>query len=145
MNPDHSGTPIGVIVVPTLALTVGVVACYLITGIFAMPVIFYLDKIQKLNALTIITTALSCLAGCIAVGCAIGMLNRGDGSPLQVVATSAGLFLLLSPFVLASAITFWWIQRQGSHGMSFRSVVLTVTLLAAVLALSAPILRRLFS
>lgn len=139
-NPDQSGTPAGVIIVPLLACTGGVFLSYVAAGI-AMPVIFYLENRKQLSAISISTTALFGLLGLVVLALIPSMIFGSPQNIGQAIGFSGGAFLILSPFVLTSALTFWWIQREGYRGMSFGAIMLTITALACFLALCSPILR----
>lgn len=143
MNPEDSGTPVGVIIVPLLALTVGVLLSYFFGGLM-MPVIFYLEKQDGLNFTTIAITSLFGLLALIGASLSLALLNQSSEGPGQAFAVAGGAFLMLSPFVLASATTFWWMQKEGYRGMSFGAILIAITVLAGFFALCSPLLRTLF-
>lgn len=142
MNPHDNGTPIGVILIPLLSLTIGVVAAYFVAGVVGMPIIFRLEKQRSLNGLTIHGTALTCMVVLASLFCALGCIA---GTPTGEIISGGMTFLVVAtPFVLASSTTFWWILTRQQHGWSLRTMLCAVGVISILLGLCAPILRSLF-
>ena len=141
LNPDDTGTPIAVVAIPVVSLTVGVLIAYVVGAALAMPILLVLERKKGLGWLNIFTTLLACSTGCIWAICCIGFLSS-DGMPIGgMMATAGGLSLVAAPFVLTSGIVFWWMQRKGYQGISLKNLLIAFTILGGLLALAAPILR----
>ena len=101
--------PASFLVLPVLALTVGIVVCYVVAGAIGMPIAFYLRKRNALTGYTIHGAAL-CSAVFFSVVAGIPM-SLANGDRLYV-----GIFILACftiPFVLLSATCFWLIVRRN--------------------------------
>ena len=145
-NPDHTGTPVAVLAVPAMSLTVGVVASYLAAGAIGMPVVLLLEKRKMLNGYTIHGAALASSIVFITLSCGLlyALVPDPNTPVVELAAFGAALFVFTAPSVLASATTFWWIVSRGFHGLSLRALIWTVTVIAILLGVAAPVLRVLF-
>jgi hypothetical protein len=144
-NPNDPGTPAAVVAVPALSLTVGVVVSYFAAGVIGMPTVLLLEKRQMLNAYTIHGAALATSLVFISLSLGLLYVFTLPRIPIaQCVAVGTALFVFTAPFVLASATTFWWIRSRGLHGMSLRTLMWTVTVVAILLGAAAPLLRVFF-
>lgn len=145
-HPDDPGTPIGVLLVPILSLTAGVLISYVLAGVIGMPIIFLLERRGKLNGYTIHGAALA--SSFVLFAMYGGLIYASSPSPRppvgELVALTAALFAFTSPCVLASATAYWWIVSRGIQGLSLRTLLLSVTALAVLLGLATPLLRRFF-
>jgi hypothetical protein len=106
--------PASMLVLPVIALTVGVVSCYVVAGMIGMPIAFYLRRVNALNVYSIHSAAL-CWAILFAVGCAVVMV--GDNwSELPLALGYFGLGVV--PPVLLSGTAFWLLLRHYSRSDS---------------------------
>jgi len=100
-----------ILVLPVLALTVGVVACYLVAGVIGMPIAFYLRRINLLNAYSIHGAAF-CWAALFTSACAFYLVD-GEWSALPLAYCYVGLGVI--PPVMLSGTTFWLLLRFFSR------------------------------
>ena len=100
--------PASVLILPVLALTVGVVVCYVVAGAIGMPIAFYLRNRGILNGYTIHGAAL----GWSIVFCGSIALLSIRNAPQQVPIVFAYLLCGVAPPVLLSASTFWLLVRK---------------------------------
>ncbi len=100
--------PASMLVLPAVALTVGMVSCYLVAGVIGMPIAFYLRHINALNVYSIHGAAL-CWAVLFTVGCALAMFG-GNWSELPVLLGYFGIGVI--PPVLLSGTAFWLLLRR---------------------------------
>lgn len=101
--------PAAVLVLPLLAMTVGMLASYAVAATIGMPIAFFLQRNQSLNFLTIHLAALlwSCF---FAAGSRL--LVGGDGVPKgYAIQWFWYAFAMVTPPTLLSATTFWAILR----------------------------------
>ena len=137
-NSENAGTPAGVLMVPALALTVGMIASYIVAGVIGMPIAFGLRRKSRLNGYTIHGAAFTwslVLSMLLAIAISI--------RPGQPVSNMIGIWILqtlficlmLSPFILLSATTFWWIASRDKRRFSLKWV-LALTAVVAVIAAS---------
>jgi hypothetical protein len=115
LNPDHTGTPIGVILVPIFSVTVGVVASYGVAGVIGMPIAFHLRKRKRLNGYTIHVAALlwSLAFTVFLTGTLYVMTQAPRPEPTTFIFSTLALFAMLTPCILLSATTFWLVVRRG--------------------------------
>lgn len=121
IDPDDMGTPIGIIVVPILLLTVGMVLSYVVMLVIGMPIAFFLEHRGILNGYTIhlAAIAVSVISGMIPVMISIYQWLLGAAPPRSfnellrgISFTSLGIGLL----VLPTATVFWLVVcKLGSH------------------------------
>jgi hypothetical protein len=99
------------IVLPGIALTVGVVSCYLVAGFIGMPIAFFLRRIDSLNAFTIHTAAFGWALFFTTI-CAIYMVSgTWTDLPLAICYVGAGVI----PSVVLSGTAFWLLVRFFSR------------------------------
>lgn len=133
---DDTGTPAGVVMIPLLSLTVGMFASYAVAGIVGMPIAFFLRRRGRLNALTIHGAALVWslfLSTCI--GLAVFFQSPTPTFVAGWLLPSALVALTLSPFILLSATTFWWIGSRDKRRLSLSFLLLLTALVAGLAAL----------
>ena len=101
-NPDHTGTPVAVLAVPALSLTVGVVASYLAAGAIGMPIMLLLEKRKRLNGYTIHGAALASSIVFITLSCGLlyALVPAPDTPVLELAAFGAGIVCLYRAFRL---------------------------------------------
>ncbi|MCU0879796.1 MAG: hypothetical protein MUF06_18635 [Pirellulaceae bacterium] len=141
--PENStGTPIGIILVPVLSLTVGMVASYLVAGLIGMPIAFHLRNRNSLNFYTIHGAA---FGWSVVLGCMVGVMVFVFGSPRPPISaailSALAVIGVLSPFILLSATTFWWMVKRNVHHVSLRTAFVATTLIAIVLGMLAAFFR----
>ncbi len=99
------------IMLPILALTIGVVSCYLVAGVIGMPIAFYLRRANALNGYSIHGAAL-CWAILFSAICAVAMVGGNwNELPLALCYFGAGVV----PPVLLSGTAFWLLVRRFSR------------------------------
>lgn len=100
--------PASFLVLPVVALTIGVVACYLVAGMIGMPIAFFLRRAHALNGCTIHGAAF-CWAVLLSAACAVVVTHgKWNEFPLVFGYFGAGV----APPVLLSATAFWWLLRR---------------------------------
>lgn len=119
---DIDLNPMSVFAVPIVLLLVGVPASYGVAGLIGMPIAFWLRKRGRLNGFTVHAAALSwtaVLGAALAVVAAI-FGPEGDGlhSCLAILGAGLGAFLMLAPFILLSATTFWLIGVRSKKRLA---------------------------
>ncbi len=112
--------PASFLVLPVVALTVGMVVCYLVAGIIGMPIAFYL---RRRNALTGRSIHGAALGWSIFVSVILGVpVAVAAGARWYHVPLAVGtLACLITPPVLLSATSFWFLLRRNgglSHATS---------------------------
>ncbi len=99
------------IVLPAIALSVGVVSCYLVAGLIGMPIAFFLRRIDSLNAFSIHAAALGWALFFTTI-CAIYLVaGKWNELPLAMCYVGAGVV----PSVLLSGTAFWLLLRFFSR------------------------------
>lgn len=101
--------PASLLVLPLLALTVGMVICYVVAGVIGMPIAFYLRKRNILNGYTIHGAAF-CWSVLFALVAGIP-LSVFNGASWYVA--PGFISCLTIPFVLLSATCFWLVLRRS--------------------------------
>jgi hypothetical protein len=96
------------VVLPILALTIGVVGCYLVAGFIGMPIAFYLRRANALNGRSIHGAAL-CWAILFSAICSAYMTS-GNWSELPLALCYVGAGVV--PPVLLSGTAFWLLVRR---------------------------------
>jgi hypothetical protein len=98
-------------VLPVVALTIGVVICYVVAGVIGMPIAFYLRRRNALNGYSIHGAAL-CWAILFSAICAIFMVG-GNWNELPLARSYVGAGVV--PPVLLSGTAFWLLVRRFSR------------------------------
>lgn len=143
MHPEDTGTPIGVVVIPMISLTVGVMCSYFVAGVIGMPIAFFLRKRDSLNGYTIHGAALiwsMVLAVLLSIGI-YASTTPPRPAAVEFILPSLGLFVMLAPGILLSATTFWWMVCCDKRRVSLRVLFLVITAMAVLLALATAFLR----
>ena len=106
--------PASMLLLPAIALTVGVVSCYFVAGVIGMPIAFFLRRIHSLNGYSIHGAAF-CWAVLFASVCAVVMVGGNlDEMPLALCYFGLGVI----PPVLLSGTAFWLLLRRFSMAES---------------------------
>jgi len=109
--------PASFLILPVLALTVGIAVCYVVAGVIGMPIAFFLRNRGQLNGYTIHGAA---LAWAIVFCSAISLLSVRDApqqaQQLGYLMAFGYLMCGVAPPVLLSATAFWLLIRK--HGRS---------------------------
>ncbi len=103
--------PASFLVLPVLALTVGMLVCYLVALIIGMPIAFYLRKRNALSGYTIHGAAFCCVvlfSTVVSTPMAIAEGAHWYHVPLAILM----LIGVVSPPVLLSATCFWLLVRK---------------------------------
>jgi hypothetical protein len=101
----------GIIVLPVIALTIGVVSSYFVAGVIGMPIAFYLRRVNLLNSCSVHGAAF-CWAVLFSSLCAIVMVG-GRWSELPLALCYFGLGVI--PPVVLSGTAFWLLLRRFSR------------------------------
>lgn len=104
--------PASFFVLPVVAMTAGMIICYLVAGCLGMPIAFHLQKRDKLNGYTIHAAAFGwSLLLSLVVGLPAAIYS---GAPwYQIPMTPLLLLLVVAPPVLMSGTIFWWLVKRG--------------------------------
>ena len=98
------------IMLPILALTIGVVSCYLVAGVIGMPIAFYLRRANALNGYSIHGEAL-----CWAMLFSAIRVVVGRRKPERIAARTCYFGAGVVPPILLSATVFWLLVRRFSR------------------------------
>lgn len=104
--------PASFLVLPVVAMTVGMAVCYLVAGCIGMPIAFQLRKHGKLNGYTIHLAAFGwALFVSLVVGVPAAIYS---GAPwYQIPLAPLLLLAAVAPPVLLSGTSFWWLVRRN--------------------------------
>ena len=100
--------PASFLILPVLALTVGLLACYVVAGAIGMPIAFFLRNRGQLNGYTIHGAALAWAI----VFCGVISSLSIRGGPQQALVAFAYLMCGVAPPVLVSGSAFWILVRN---------------------------------
>jgi hypothetical protein len=111
---DVEVNPMSLMFAPVFLLTLGIPASYGVAGLIGMPITFWLRRRSILNGYTVHLAALAWAAILGSLMPVLGLPSMAVGanqSPglLELAASGVVVFLLLDPFILLSATTFWLI------------------------------------
>ena len=114
-DPKDPGTPIGVIAIPVLSLTLGVVASYLVAGVFGMPIVFFLRNRGWLNGRGIHATAfLLAIVFCTLLEVTIYYVTTPPRPDLiEFLRPTLYIACTIIPCIMLSATMFWWMVRDN--------------------------------
>ncbi len=113
-SPELVSTPIGLIVVPVLALSLGLVISYGLALMIGLPVVLLLRRAGKLNGWTIHGTAFICvLVPTLMLSVPELYANGPPRSWLEALQGFGILVAYLAPGALVSGTTFWWLMRRS--------------------------------
>jgi hypothetical protein len=104
--------PTSFLVLPVVALTAGMVICYLVAGCIGMPIAFYLRKRNSLNGYTIHGAAF-CWSIFTAVVVATPMSFSQGAKWYHIPLAILVLVCVIAPPVLLSATVFWLLVRRN--------------------------------
>jgi len=143
VNPDVTGTPVGIVLLPIISLTVGVVASYFVAGVIGMPIAFFLRKREILNGYTIHFAALlwTFLFVGLVSGALYAMAPPTRPRLADFLSSSLIFALLIAPSILLSATTFWWIVCRDKRRLSLRSLFMITTCIAVAAAVLVALFR----
>ncbi len=104
--------PASFLVVPIVAMTAGMIVCYLVAGCIGMPIAFRLQKHGQLNGYTIHAAAFGwSLLVSLTVGVPAAIYS---GAPWhQILLAPLLLLLVVAPPVLLSGTSFWWLAKRN--------------------------------
>lgn len=117
-DPKDPGTPIGVILIPILSLTLGVAVSYLLAIACWMPVMFFLRKRGWLDAFRVHAAALLLsIVECLLIEGAFYGKSTPRPADLRKCLWPSTLVLagMVIPSVMLSASTFWWLLARGER------------------------------
>ena len=112
-DPNDIGTPMGIIFLPVMILSVGNVLSYASALILGMPIIFFLFRRQKLNGWTVhLTTIIACaLFGAIIT--VFSLVADGSTDLEEAMYSLIGFPLFLAPFALPAGTVYWWLTCRN--------------------------------
>jgi hypothetical protein len=99
------------VMLPMLALTIGVVSSYLVAGVIGMPIAFYLRRTNALNGYSIHGAAF-CWAILFSIICGVAVIG-GNWNELPLVACYIGAGVV--PPVLLAGTAFWLLVLRFSR------------------------------
>lgn len=106
-----------ILILPVLALTIGVVSCYLVAGVLGMPIAFYLRRHNSLNGYSIHFAAF-CWAVLFTLFCVFLFVGfNWNDLPLALCYIGLGVI----PPVVLSGTAFWLLVRLFSKWESARA------------------------
>lgn len=106
-----------ILILPVLALTIGVVSCYLVAGVLGMPIAFYLRRRNSLNGYSIHFAAF-CWAALFTLFCAALFVGfNWNDLPLALCYIGLGVI----PPVVLSGTAFWLLLRVFSKWEAARA------------------------
>ena len=111
-DPEDMGTPIGIVLLPVLLLTVGVFLSYSLALILGMPIAFWLRRKRMLTGYTIHIAAIIVSFGLATSLTLVGMFVDGHVSLSEFCVAFSLTFLIISPFILLSTTAFWLIAKR---------------------------------
>ena len=109
---DVEVNPASFLVLPVVALTAGMVICYLVAGCIGMPIAFYLRKRNSLTGYTIHGAAL-CWAIFTSVVIATPMSFAQGAKWYHIPSAILIPVCVIAPPVLLSATSFWQLVRRN--------------------------------
>jgi hypothetical protein len=104
--------PASFLVLPVVALTAGMVICYLVAACIGMPIAFYLRRRNSLNGYTIHGAAF-CWSIFTAVVVATPMSFSQGAKWYHIPMAILVLVCVIAPPVLLSATSFWLLVRRN--------------------------------
>mgnify|MGYP006276888177 CR=1 FL=1 len=113
-DPKDPGTPIGIILLPLMLLSLGMVFSYAIAALVWMPIVFHLRELHRLSAGTIHAAASLLAVACFALleAAAYAVTTPKPTDLLGFVASSLPIAAILLPNILVSAAVFWMMIRE---------------------------------
>lgn len=115
IDPNDTGTPIGIIIFPILLLTAGIAFSYFLSLVIGMPIAFWLNRRNRLNGYSIhlVAIGLSLLFGmvsaCIAMVASVSSEDLDIGV-LNVLAAIGISSLTFGILVIPTATLFWLVS-----------------------------------
>ncbi len=104
--------PASFVVLPVVAMTAGMLICYLVAGCIGMPIAFQLKKRDKLNGFTVHAAAFG-WSSFVALVVGLPAALYGGAPWYQVPLAPLILLLVVAPPVLVSGTAFWWLVKRG--------------------------------
>lgn len=106
--------PASMLILPFIALTVGVVSCYVVAGVIGMPIAFYLRRVDALNFYSIHGAALGWAL--LFTGCCAAVMVGDNWGELPLALGYFGFGVV--PPVLLSGTAFWLLLKHYSRSDS---------------------------
>ena len=114
-DPEDTGTPIGIILVPLFLATGGILLSYLITLVVGMPTVFILRNRNKLSLSNL-------LWACALVAVVLGTLfvilqlvadgGPGSGTYSEIVVVMCFTSIAFGLIFMLQAVAFWMVMRK---------------------------------
>ena len=140
---QRSSTSAGFVGIPIYLLAFGLPVAYFVAGAICLPVFFSLERSNNLGGFVISVIAILAWWLFAAASCFVQMMFGGI-HPLLTIRGTVFLAIGLSPFAWASSLTFAWIVRSSERGVSIRSLMILLTILALIFAFAAPAFRAFY-
>lgn len=115
-DPKDPGTPIGIILLPILILTLGVIASYLITAIFWMPLAIFLHRRKRLDggSIHLLAFVLAVLFFAALEAAIYGVTTPRPASIAEFISSTLYIPGFVIPHIMVSALVFWLMVRERS-------------------------------
>ena len=113
-DPKDPGTPIGIILLPALILTIGVVASYFITAIFWMPIVIFLHRRKRLDggSIHLMAFLLAVLLFAVIEAAIYFITTPRPNSIAEFIGSSLYIPGFVIPHIMVSALVFWLMVRD---------------------------------
>lgn len=112
-DPKDPGTPIGIVLLPVLLMTVGVLIAYLVAGLAWWPVIWWLRRRGGLHFSSLLTAGFLLswgLTGLLALGIQATTTPRPPVT--ELLWSTLKIAAAFLPATLAAVLVFWWLVRD---------------------------------
>ena len=113
-DPVDAGTPIGIIAIPLMALTLGTLLSYVIAGTLWMPLAFFLQKRGWLNGMSIHSMGFVFAIALYALfEVAIYFITTPRPNDIiEFMSSSIYIAGFVIPNIMLSVVAFWWLIRE---------------------------------
>ncbi|MFY7700613.1 MAG: hypothetical protein ACOVQH_10120 [Burkholderiaceae bacterium] len=113
-DPVDAGTPIGIIAIPLMALTLGTLLSYVIAGTLWMPLAFFLQKRGWLNGMSIHSMGFGFAIALYALfEVAIYFITTPRPNDIiEFMSSSIYIAGFVIPNIMLSVVAFWWLIRE---------------------------------
>jgi hypothetical protein len=108
-DPNDTGTPVGIVLLPIVMMTVGVGISYFLALVVGMPVVFWLSRRNRLTGFSIHLAAVGVALIIAAVFTLIGVITEGGPTLFEGVQFFALAVLVIAAFLLTSTAVFWMV------------------------------------
>lgn len=117
-DPNDTGTPVGIVMLPIVMMTVGVGVSYLLGLVVGMPVVFWLSRRDRLTGFNIHVAAVGVALIIATVFTFIGVITEGWPTLFEGVQFFALAFLVIAAILLTTTAVFWMVASFKSKSIS---------------------------